>query len=493
LAAGARLVIDDVDEIEVISGPRITTIRAASASQNGYRLDAKYFQEEFTLAKARALQCGLPIVRVRDIADVFVPGRMKLVTVPSSEAGAPYLKAHGAFKTLPTSERFVASARTENYESYLLREGMILTPSSGRNLGPTCFVGKSMTRFGMTDIMRIAPRDNMIGLYLLTYLRTSIGQSLIRRGRTGTNIDHLAPGEVLDLVVVWPEENIRLSFAKRMQGAVDLLESARQTLEDVAQQLTSRLRLGEPSPTKEIRSFSTQRSQLSLRLDAAFYDDRVRQARTAIAKRSHSLLRDAAELRMLGRYKRYYVGASHGRPILSGTQLLQLFPVNLKAISDRSFSDPGSFELSKGWTLMTCDGRAEEGLGSPAFVSSLWDGWLASNHVMRAVPRAGVSNGYLYASLCLPQVQIQIKAAATGSVIDALDPQTLGAILIPRLEPLEEKRLGALVEVAWEQIAESVRTNGEIVGELEKLLRDAYENSKGSTLSASQSGYNQTA
>jgi hypothetical protein len=43
--------------------------------------------------------------------------------------------------------------------------------------------------------------------------------------------------------------------------------------------------------------------------------------------------------------------------------------------------------------------RAEEGLGSPAFVSSLWNGWMASNHVMRAIAKPHVQPGFLYLAL----------------------------------------------------------------------------------------------
>jgi hypothetical protein len=133
-----------------------------------------------------------------------VPGRMALVVSPKKNAGVPYLRAHDAFDTLPESDRYVVASRTHNYDSYLLKEGMILTPSSGRNLGPLAYVGRFLSRFAMTDIMRILPKTREDGFFLLAYLMTPTGQALIRRGRTGTTVDHLAPGEVLDIPVLWP-------------------------------------------------------------------------------------------------------------------------------------------------------------------------------------------------------------------------------------------------------------------------------------------------
>lgn len=463
------------NDAEEVGGLRCSTLRFSAVDNEQFRLDAKYYQQEFILARAQATGCGIPHIPLADLASAFVPGRAKLITVPNPEAGAPYLKAHGAFKTLPDSDRYVASSRMRDYESYLLREGMILTPSSGRNLGPTAYVGASMAKFAMTDIMRVVPRDRGDGFYLLTYLRTAIGQALIRRGRTGTNVDHLAPGEVLGIPVVWPDKGIRDGISAQMERSQALLESARQAIDKAMTTLRNSTGLGGQHDPMGYSSFTASRASLSLRLDAVFYSAEVEVCRNKIARTNCSRLSDVAELVLRGRYKRYYVGEDYGRPILSGTHLLQLRPVNLKSISDRSFSNPEAFVLRKGWSLLTCDGRAEEGLGSVGYVSSLWDGWMASNHVMRAVPRLGMLPGYLYAALCLDEVQAQIKASATGSVIDAIEPDSIGGVLIPRLDKAAEEAISGAVVQAWEDIAESRRLDDEVVGRLEDLIVRAYE------------------
>jgi hypothetical protein len=65
----------------------------------------------------------------------------------------------------------------------------------------------------------------------------------------------------------------------------------------------------------------------------------------------------------------------------------------MKRISDRSFRDPDAYRLSQGMSLIACDRRSEGDLGRPGYVSSLWDGWMASNHVMRVIPRKGIPSG----------------------------------------------------------------------------------------------------
>ena len=94
---------------------------------------------------------------------------------------------------------------------------------------------------------------------------------------------------------------------------------------------------------------------------------------------------------------------------------------------------------------------------------------------MRAKPKDGMHPGFLYLSMRSPYVQMQIKAAATGSVIDALDPRTVGEVVIPRLGQDTERRLGLAAVRAWESIGRSIQEEAAVVAALESRLSAAYE------------------
>ena len=464
-----------------MTGLRIVTVRSDTIGGGTTRLDAKHYQEEFVLARNRVYGSGYEVRTVGDLASAFVPPRIKLVTVTKPSAGPPYLKAHDAFDTLPSSHRYMVSSRTRNAEAFRLREGMLLTPSSGRNLGPLSYVGKHLAGFAMTDIMRIVPGDRQVGFFLLAYLMTDTGQALIRRGRTGTTVDHLSAKDVLGIPIAWVDQAMREECARKMECADTLLDKARGELNEVQSDLHSVVGLPLPIEPGHYRSasgakvFDMASHELGSRIDAAYYDPTVERARELIVEGGGIELSCCADLRLLGRYKRYYVGSGHGQPILSGSQLAQLRPVNLKCISNRSFKDPESFVVRDGWSLFTCDGRSEEALGFPAFVSSSWDGWMASNHVMRAVPKAHIHPGFLYAALKSPYVQLQLKAMATGSVVDALD-ETIGARAVVFMPPKDERdEIGARVVSAWEAIAASIRITAGTVATLDSAIRYAYE------------------
>lgn len=454
---------------------KFSSIDSASLSPPDIRLDAKLYQEEVALAHSRVNAWRSQTRKVAELARATVPGRIRLVTVPNPSAGAPYLAAHDAFLAVPAASRYVARSRTRDYSALLLEEGMLLTPSSGRNLGPLAYVGKSLAGFAMTDIMRIQALDPGNIFYLLAFLLTETGQALIRKGRTGSNVDHLSPTDLEAIDVVWPDKVFRENLSSLLARAESLIDSARRNLASASSQFEELLGIAFPVALAEQNligptAFSVELNDVPSRLDAAYYGPLATACRESVRSVHHDTLDAVADLLFLERYKRYYVDQGFGKPILSGRQLLQLRPVNLRYISTRSFNDVRRFEIRKGWSLFPCRGRSEGSLGTPAYVYSSRDGWLASEHVMRAVPRSGVHPGYLYLALASRFVQAQMNSKPTGSVVDVLDPASAAEVLMPRL-PRDEARLGEIVVGAWEQISEATTLETQASRDLEERIR----------------------
>jgi len=159
----------------LLPGIEVSEVQTSAILGPAFRLDAAHYRKDFAAAAVRATSTGLPVRKIHELAEAFVPGRTRLVTVENPSAGAPYLRAHDVFEIRVNSGRFVARSRVKNYDEMLLKRGMILTPSSGRNLGPMAYVGDYLSRFAMTDIMRIVPHSEDDGYYLLA--------GIIHRGR----------------------------------------------------------------------------------------------------------------------------------------------------------------------------------------------------------------------------------------------------------------------------------------------------------------------
>jgi hypothetical protein len=202
------------------------------------------------------------------------------------------------------------------------------------------------------------------------------------------------------------------------------------------------------------------------RLDAAYYDPLVATASAQVARAGGTRCKDVALASLPPRYKRYYVSGEHGRPILSGRQLLQLEPVNLRHVSDRSFREPDSYVIRAGMTILGADGRAEGNQGAAALVTANRDGWLASNHVMRLTPREGVRPGALWLAIAARQSRAQINALSFGSVVDQINPGDIEEILLPPVDGTA----GREAEDAWELFAEAASAMSHAVSLFEMQL-----------------------
>jgi hypothetical protein len=155
---------------------------------------------------------------------------------------------------------------------------------------------------------------------------------------------------------------------------------------------------------------------------------------------------------------------------MSGRQVAQYRPINLRYISPLSFGNPAEYRLQAGWLLMTADGRAEERLADCALVTEERADWGASGHVHRIQPRESVHPGLLYLACSLDAVQAQAKALATGSVVDALSEDDLREVAVPYPEGDEANALGEAVVEAWRQMDTATALEDEATTALEAEL-----------------------
>jgi hypothetical protein len=260
-------------------------------------------------------------------------------------------------------------------------------------------------------------------------------------------IDHLTVTDVGAVPVPLLDEPERSRIAALAREVTAYAAGARAGLTEAMRQVTATL----PVPTAStmgVRSWTTTSSEVH---------DRLATAHLPV------------------RYKRVYVQGEHGRPILSGRQLLQVEPINLRRASDRSFKVPADYELAPGMTIFGAVGRAEGRQGAPALVTEDRAGWLASNDVMRLRPRAGVDPVALWLAVATPHAQVQIKALSFGSVVDHMNPWDVEDIWLPPV-PAEA---AAIAKQAWAELMQARKANEEAVALLEGLLNRAGAGAEG--------------
>lgn len=188
------------------------------------------------------------------------------------------------------------------------------------------------------------------------------------------------------------------------------------------------------------------RQSTGKRFDASHYNPVLAQALT--------MLRGSGmELRPLGdvckrvfippRFKRVYVSAEHGIPFLQGSHLVHFQPADLKYLSveEKAHVRLDRWIIQRGWVLVTCSGT----IGRVAIARDQWDGWAASQHILRIVPREDdlAPPGYLYAFLRSFAGQAQLTSQIYGAVVDELTEEQARGILVP-VAKTEAQRQGVL-------------------------------------------------
>jgi hypothetical protein len=428
-----------------------TTVRSRSIRAND-RLDAHFFTSPGVAAGERIAileASGFKVQRLADMARIWMPGRFARTYASSQEGGIPYLRPYDVFDYLPTATNRLSIARNAKIDQLILQKGMILQTCSGRNLGPCAYVDESLTAIAMShDMARIEVPDDRLRYYVFAYLKTKVGQALLRRGKSGSVIDHLTASDIGAVPIALIDAHLIRTISDKVEHALRCISLARAQLQhtmDAYQQTLPTLKPAE----RTAYGWTIQANDVVDRLDCAFYAPSTRNARIQMKAAGGPECGEVCWVRKPQRYNRYYVDPAHGRPVLSGRQLLQIEPINLRYVSDRSFAEPDSYVLDSGMTIFGAVGRSEGRLGSPALVTDSRAGWLASEDVARLVPKDHISKGALWLAIASTHSQLQLKSLAFGSVIDHMDPRGISQVTLP---PLDDD-LGADAQHAWEQLA----------------------------------------
>ncbi|MDR1189043.1 MAG: hypothetical protein LBK95_16600 [Bifidobacteriaceae bacterium] len=422
-----------------------------AALREAKRFDAKYFTSDGWSLRSFLRTAGTTLRAIAGkggIGAVEAPPRFKRVYAAPTEASVPYLRSYDVFEYLPPAADHLAAQSQTSIKPYRIEEGLILQTCSGRNLGPLTIADEYLSGFVLShDMLRIAIDDEALRYYVLGFLRSASGQRLLRGDDSGSVVNHLTPTHVSELTL--PIFDCAVDqVAGLVKDAFTTRAAARRTLADTIASVDQAF----PVPRLKSRSlgWGVTASALNGRLDAAYHDPVVAEARSLLSGAGGVAIGDAATVRKpAGRYKTAYVRRHEGLPLLSGRQLLQADVVALKYLSRGAIANPGDYALGLHDVCFQADGRAEENLGTPVCINSARQGWLASGHVARVRALDPAEAGWLWAAIASPIVQYQIAALAAGSVVDALYEDDVAGVLLPPPDRIDS----AAVVAAWEAFA----------------------------------------
>lgn len=391
--------------------------------------------------------------------------RTKRVYAAPGEESVRYLRPYDVLDYLPQSADLLSLTGSVGLARLTPQPGTILQTCSGRNLGPVVYADAYLSRFVVSDdMLRLTIDDEADRLYTLAFLSSPTGQALLTRSKTGNVIDHLSSWDLGAVPVPFIGDTLTASVVAKMQRAVATREQARIRLHGLIAHMEAALpQVARQSP--QSAGWTQDASSFAGRLDVAYYDPLPSRIRSELLAADGVRLRDVAEAFMPNRYKRVYVEASHGRPILSGRQLLQTRPVNLQYIAAGAIEASG-YALGEATIAFGARGRAEDRIAQPALIASDRANWLGSHNLMRVRARAGVDPGWLFLCLASWQVQAQVKASAFGSVVDVVDPNGLSDVVLPNLDP----QPGEAASRCWSDFATATALEDAAIEQLERAI-----------------------
>jgi hypothetical protein len=345
-------------------------------------------------------------------------------------------------------------------------------------------VDRFLERFVLTDDMiRICVEQGDDLFYFMAIMHTRIGQSLVRRDRNGSVIDHLDATKIGSLRYPIVSAKLKVSSISSFRKAFLLREEARLSLDNLAIEFLRLVGLENYrqmlSVTKISRRFTVYRSSLIDRFDSepsapiyAAYRDFI--GHTGFGTTIADI---ATVIKPPGRYKTLYVDDEEfGINLLSGRQVAQFRPIAMKAMSRRAWKRPEAYQISEGMVLMTADGRAEDNLADCAMVKSDRVGWAASGHVHRLLPKPGIDPGLLYLACSCGPVQKLLKSLSTGSVVDALSDVDVRSVPVPYPTSTEGLALGDAADKAWAKFARATEIEDAAIRALETELSPVLDN-----------------
>ncbi|MCC8446374.1 hypothetical protein [Xanthomonas translucens] len=460
---------------------KITTISATDVVGT-LRFDSKFHLSRDNPILQDLRSAGWPMVTIAEVfgrENVWTGNIFARVYASDPNCGKPLLVPYDLFRYIPWSDKILSRTQVTQFEKLEIQRGWLFLVCSGRNLGPVTIADEFCERFTMShDMVRIAVEPSAQLFYLAAFLSTSHGQAAVRTDMNGSVIDHTDAKQVAALRYPLVDEPTRERCANLFESAFLKREEARLKLSEARTEYAKLFDFdGLSASASRQRRYATARSLLADRLDAeprAPYYEAVRSWLTA---RGGVRLNDVARVCKPGsRYKTNYVeDSAHGIRMMNGRQVAQYRPIALKLMNLSAFRDASQFKLKRGMTLLTADGRAEENLADCVMIAKDRDGWGASGHVHRVVPKNDTHPGLVYLACSSAPVQAQLKALATGSVVDALSESDVGSVVVPYGTTGRLVELGDQAVMCWDLFGEAIKLEEQATALLESKFSEGWQ------------------
>lgn len=411
----------------------------------GKRLDASSFDVEAKQARSLLKEGKYPLVSLSGtdglIKDAFYPGRFKRINCDNNH-GVPFYLPSQMTEIYPRAEKHISKLTNCDIDELKLKSKTLLLTRSG-TIGTIAYV--SQTTEGMVfsdDVIRITFKQEYDLGYVYAFLKSKIGNLLLKTNGYGSVITHLEPEHLSNMRIPNAPAILKQRINDLVVRSYALRDESNELIDEATRLLIEALKLPPleelKTSTAPVETFSVKISRSDRRFDASYHVPVVSkiieqlQAQAAAEVTTIGDPRISKEVILPGRFKRVYVEEGHGRVFIGGKQLWELDPTNKKYLSVAHHAKriKDQLELHENMTLITCSGT----IGKIALVGKHWEHWTANQHIIRVVPKSKEIAGYLYIFLASDYGHELITRYTYGSVVDEIDDNHVRNICVPFLK-----------------------------------------------------------
>lgn len=453
--------------VRVLYGPSEvlwTAVSAGEVASPGKRLEASHYDIEARTARstlAKRFKCSPLVGDSRQYAvSAYVGPRFRRVFV---ERGIPILVSHQVLDYRPLAHKYISPATRVDIDSLRLKTNMVLVTCSGVNAGQIAYGTRRLdSQVVSHDLLRVVCRTAEESAWLYAFLRSRAGSVQLKSNVYGTQILHIEPVHLENILVPAPDDQRCSSVVNSVIAAHELRDEANDLLDradDILHEELGLQRIRDLSETNTRRNgpqppdvFSAKSSLLEGRLEGRYHASLPRRVIEILSQLPTAEVAACGDARVTkriflpGRFKRVYVGPDQGVLFLSSTQIMQVNPVAPKYLSPHQHEDLiDRLRIRENTILVTCSGT----IGRVQIAPAYFENFTASQHVLRVYAAPAMHPGYLYAYLASDYGRVLTERLAYGSVVPEVNAQHLAMVPVPiPKNPSLMQRIGDLVSTA---------------------------------------------
>lgn len=344
----------------------------------------------------------------------------------------------------PSPEKFISRLADCDMNELRLKKNTLLLTRSG-TIGNISYVSKTLEgRVFSDDVIRITFKEKHDLGYVYTFLKSKVGNLILKTNGYGSVITHIEPGHLAEIRVPDAPVTLREKINNRIARSFELRDESNELIDQATAMLVEELHLPDIAAfnvdyykkNAPVETFSVKLSDMAGRLDASYHVPIVDTIIEHLQKYAEEVTtigdtRISKEVILPGRFKRVYVDEGYGQVLIGGRQLYELDPASKKYLSSTKHDKLlKRLEVFENTTLISRSGT----IGKVALVPKHWEHWIPSDHIIRVVPADENIAGYLNIFLSSDYGYRLITRFTYGSVVDEIDDNHVRAIPIPLLK-----------------------------------------------------------